>query len=858
MLVCPFCRIVLAPTEPACPRDARHGIEQLVEPLPPELAARFTAVAPFARGDTGTLYVADEPQAGRRGLLKVLHPVGAMHTAERQRVKRELVKQATLTSANLAMPSATGEAGDLTWLFRPLIEGESLRVRLARDGALPVPEALAIAAQLASALDELHRAGLLQRDLKPGHVILAPQAGRAPRAVLVDAGVAAHVRSKQVFDVLGTAAYVSPEQATGKLVSFRSDLYALGCVLFEMVAGRPPFEGEDADVLEAHATRPLPPLPAQLPAGAQALLQSLLAREPRERPFSAQQVRRSLEPFLPEASGAPDAAAARPPRAPSATLLGLPVVSSPAPSTSTPATGAPVTSPQKPRSSTMLGMPAVLPPAPTVSKPPPPPPPPPAPGGPVLLGEPQPSKPPPPPPPPSFSPPPPRDATDELAALDADQADSVLSGGGDDLDYDDLAETKAVDVQSVLQQGLAAASSRVAPPPSLQGFAPVPQGFAPAPQGFAPGAAPLPTPASGAPSSPSVQTSPGATSSPAPVKKKSKIGLFLLLGLLGFCGLASAVGVGGYLYVKSKAEEALDASLGALAAAPTAPGAPAEVPPFGDPGLAVAPPIPGAAEPPAAAEAAPAEVEWSLNTEPAGARVTVAGRSDAWTTPATLRLPPGTYTVTMTAEGHAPSEQVVDMRANGGSFFSLGRSPEAAPPVVAVAEPERSGSERSGGERGTERSGSERSGGERGTERSGNERSGGERSGGAAAAEAPAAAAQSPFDALREAARGHFAAGRYREASAVYERAAALNPSHAGTFAGLGASRLRMNDARGAVVAYEKAVQLQPTSAPFLAALGRAHLGAGNRAGARAAFQRALSLDPNNGAAREGMQQTGG
>lgn len=872
MLACPLCRIVLAPNEPTCPRDARPGVEVIVDALPPELAARFLGATPFARGDTGTLYAVNDASTGRPGILKVLHPVGAMHTAERQRVKREFVKQATLTHPHLALPIASGEVGDATWLFRPRVEGESLRVRLSRDGALPASAALAIAAQLATALDELHRAGLLQRDLKPGHVILEPQPGGAPRAVLVDAGVAAHVRSKQVFDVLGTAAYVSPEQATGKLVSFRSDLYALGCLLFEMVSGRPLYEGDDADVLEAHATRPLPALPPQLPAGAQSLLQSLLAREPRERPFSAQQVRRSLDPFLPDSAGASEGSAPRPPRAASATLLGMPAVAVPAPSSSPSATGVPVTSPQKPKSQTMLGMPVVLPPG--ASKPPPPPPPPAAPAEPVYAAPPS-SRIPPPPPPPLAPPPAPapapaplRDATDELAAVDLDQAEAALGAANDDLDYDDLAETKAVDVQSVMRQGLAAAIA--APQQAPQGFAPAPQGFAPSqppqgfapsqpPQGFAPapqGFAPSQAPAAPvAPSSPGVATSPGLEADPP--KKKSKVGLFLLVGVLGFCALSSAAGVGGYFYLQHKAQEALQT----LSQTPI-PMPSSDAPALPAPSVVGTAPVP--VEPAAEQPPAPAELEWALNTSPAGVRVTIAGRTESWTTPAVLRLPPGAYTVTMQADGYVANEQPIEMRGNGGSFFTLTPSapapePAPVPAVVATNEPAAGGTERSGGDRGRERSG-----GDRGSERSGNPRSGGATAAAPAAAASPtpapaaAPAGQSPFDALREAARGHFAAGRFREAVAAYERAATLNPSHAGTFAGLGACHMKLNNARGAVVAYERAVQLQPTSAPFFSALGRAHLQAGNRTAARAAFQRALTLDPNNGAARQGMEQVGG
>src|SRR5690606_1448243 len=103
-----------------------------------------------------------------------------------------------------------------------------------------------------------------------------------------------------VFDVMGTPEYVSPEQAKGKLVSFRSDLYSLGCMLHEMLTGAPPFQGTTAELLAAHVDKPAPTPQVALPAGVSTLLAQLLAKDPRERPFSAQQVRRALEPFLPE------------------------------------------------------------------------------------------------------------------------------------------------------------------------------------------------------------------------------------------------------------------------------------------------------------------------------------------------------------------------------------------------------------------------------------------------------------------------------------------------------------------------------------------------------------------------------
>ncbi|MBX3275071.1 MAG: serine/threonine protein kinase, partial [Sandaracinaceae bacterium] len=301
MRVCPFCRLVLGEEEPTCPRDGHAPAPSEERPLAGELSARFAVVAPYASGTAGDLYLADDRETGRRGILKVLRLPDKVTPAERTRLKRELTKQATLDGSVLAVPLATGAVDEAPWIFREWYEGVSLRVRLARNGAMPVTEALAVGAHLASALDELHRAGLLHRDLKAGHVILNPQPSGLPDVALIDAGVASRVDVGTVFDVVGTPEYLSPEQARGKLVSFRSDLYALGCLLYEMLTGAPPFAGTASELLEAHAKQDPPsPSVAHLPADLATLITKLLAKEPRDRPFSAQQVRRALEPFLPE------------------------------------------------------------------------------------------------------------------------------------------------------------------------------------------------------------------------------------------------------------------------------------------------------------------------------------------------------------------------------------------------------------------------------------------------------------------------------------------------------------------------------------------------------------------------------
>lgn len=316
MRVCPYCNIFLPETETSCPRDGEQAIEIEPEAIPASLRERFEFVESFSRGGTGSAYLVDDTLTGRHGLLKVLRFGAGAYAAERMRIKRELAKQTSLSDATVAQIIASGEtpeespAGKSLWLFREFVEGESLKLVLKREGPLEVPRALAITAQIASGLDVLHRAGLLHRDLKPGHVIIRSHLSGVPRVTIIDVGIAVRIEANTLFDMMGTPSYLSPEQAAGRLVSFRSDLYSLGCVLYEMLVGAPPFTGDDVNaVLEAHRVTPAPVPQVELPEAVLALLAALLAKDPRERPFSAQQVRRTLDPLLPQAmpSGKPSA-----------------------------------------------------------------------------------------------------------------------------------------------------------------------------------------------------------------------------------------------------------------------------------------------------------------------------------------------------------------------------------------------------------------------------------------------------------------------------------------------------------------------------------------------------------------------
>ena len=153
----------------------------------------------------------------------------------------------------------SGETDGLLYYVMPFVEGESLRDRLVREQQLPIDDALRIAREVASALGYAHGRGVVHRDIKPENILLS-----AGHAVVTDFGIARAVdaaadnRLTQTGITLGTAAYMSPEQATGERdVDGRSDIYSLGCVLYGMVAGEPPFTGPNVQAMIARR-RPAP------------------------------------------------------------------------------------------------------------------------------------------------------------------------------------------------------------------------------------------------------------------------------------------------------------------------------------------------------------------------------------------------------------------------------------------------------------------------------------------------------------------------------------------------------------------------------------------------------------------------
>jgi eukaryotic-like serine/threonine-protein kinase len=260
----------------------------------------YEILAPLGAGGMGEVYRARDSRLGREVALKVLPEAFAQDPERLARFDREARTLASLHHPNIASLFGFEEVGRQRFLLMELVEGEDLAARLAR-GPLPVDEALEIGRQLAEGLEAAHEKGIVHRDLKPANIKLTPD-GRAKildfglaRAFLGDAGenpqdtlnspTMTAAMTQQGF-ILGTAAYMSPEQARGRVVDRRADVWAFGCILFEMLSGKRLFDGETVTDILASVLKSEPDwnaLPAAVPARIRRLLRRCLARDPRHR-----------------------------------------------------------------------------------------------------------------------------------------------------------------------------------------------------------------------------------------------------------------------------------------------------------------------------------------------------------------------------------------------------------------------------------------------------------------------------------------------------------------------------------------------------------------------------------------------
>jgi serine/threonine-protein kinase len=265
------------------------------------LGDRYEVLREIGRGGMASVYLAQDRRHPRQVAIKVFRQDVAADVGH-ERFRREIAVAAALSHPNILALYDSGESGGLLYYVMPYVTGESVGQRVAREGQLPIGESLAIARQVAAALQYAHTAGVVHRDIKPDNIMLS-----GDLALVTDFGIAHAV--EQTGDqkltaagyAVGTPAYMSPEQCTGGTrIDGRSDIYSLGCVLYTMLIGQPPFGGPTAQAtLARHLAEPVPSLRvvrSTVPLAVEAAVLRALAKSPADRFQSAAEFATAISP----------------------------------------------------------------------------------------------------------------------------------------------------------------------------------------------------------------------------------------------------------------------------------------------------------------------------------------------------------------------------------------------------------------------------------------------------------------------------------------------------------------------------------------------------------------------------------
>lgn len=813
--------------------------------MPKQLASRFPEAVPMARGATGTLYRVDDVTCR---VLKVLTLRTTPDASDRARYRRELQKQFGLAHPNLPSLLEEGEADGRVWLLRDFVRGESLAVHLHKQ-PLPLSAAIDVLAQVSAALDGLHRRAVVHGDIKPEHVVLAAAADGRLGAWLIDAGL---TQSR-------AGAYAAPEVKAGRPGSQSADLYALGQLGYELLSQRAGAARvvAAAESAAAETKRPVQ-LDEALPAALRALIESLLSPDPRRRPFSAQQVRRSLEAWLDPAAREPAEPMTLPPAPPEQTVgletQDLAVLS-------VPASNAIETDAQAARAVAVSRVPAPR----------------------LVAGD-------------SARPDSLRENTAKyaLARKAAQEAEARLSRASMPhlapssraafITHSGLGPKFGAVVRATAGQAEARRSSSSPPTAANDGAAVGAAAVSPEPVA-APGSSPPPGAADALPRAAGaawrgairrrVRAAWARRGSRSLSERPSIVlwsagALMLSMGLLRVVRGPAATRVRPAVVQLPLCRQPSELSSSALDVGRAR--SPGRASLLGAAALATGAPqrsAPGAAG------------RDALGPDRLGSASD--GRGEAQAEPAQAELPPPLSAAAEPAPAAQPEPPAERARQEAAALEpqgDTGRAERPGPVATPVSVPsnERSRSDGSAeasskpARRGVasgprrvrmtaeppERAATQVSATPRGSHAPASRRKPGAAQpppkSAPAAAPAPATAVPSVDDKTR--ARQLFQARRFREAAEAYRSATQHHSADAGAFAGLGASWLAAGDVRAAVAAYQRAVQIMPQVSGFHAALGRAYLVSGDRARARAAYARALELDPNNRAARSGLAAT--
>jgi serine/threonine protein kinase len=253
-------------------------------------------------GTVGTIYAGEDRRTGNKVAIKLLHPAVCQDELIRARFRREMSILERLRHPNIIRYYGGGERDGQLFFAMELIDGGSVKDLLEQHGSLPWPEVAAIAAQVCSALQCAHNNGIIHRDIKPANLFLT----RNGQVKLGDFGIARDTHTADLTSdrmTVGTHAYMPPEQITGELpLSGKADLYALGCVMFELLTGEKPFQGANfAQLFDQHLRQPPPYAQSLVPDCPKELsdtIAQLLAKSPDDRPFNARRVQADMMRLL--------------------------------------------------------------------------------------------------------------------------------------------------------------------------------------------------------------------------------------------------------------------------------------------------------------------------------------------------------------------------------------------------------------------------------------------------------------------------------------------------------------------------------------------------------------------------------
>ena len=308
--VCPQCGGEYETGDRFCPKDGsplrpKSGGDPLVGRV---IADRYLVLALLGEGGMGRVYLAEHVKMNRQCAIKVMNPTLVNDTESSQRFAREASSAARILHPNVAAVFDYGESDKIVYLVMEYVDGESLSTILEATGALEPRRAIELARQIADGLAAAHELGIVHRDLKPDNVIVARNKSGKEIPKIVDFGIAKAVSETPQDSltrsglVIGTPEFMSPEQLLGDPLDARSDIYSLGCILYQMLTGKPAFEAESREQMIRRRLHEPPPhireIVPNLPRRLDTLIVHMLARSPNDRLATAAEAREALDPAL--------------------------------------------------------------------------------------------------------------------------------------------------------------------------------------------------------------------------------------------------------------------------------------------------------------------------------------------------------------------------------------------------------------------------------------------------------------------------------------------------------------------------------------------------------------------------------